>query len=51
MGVCETRVFLEEVSADVLPPVFPGVRVVVWGGVGDHEGLPRGGAEVHRHGR
>ena len=34
--------FLEEVSTDVLPPVLPGVCVVVGGGVGDDDVLATG---------
>ena len=41
--------FLEEVSTDALPPLLPGVFVVVGGGVGDDAGLPWGGARVYRH--
>ena len=35
---------------DLLPPVLPGVCVVVGGGVGYDDGLPWGGARVHCHG-
>ena len=41
--------FLEEVSPDVLPPLLPGVCVVVGGGVGDDNGLRWGGAWMYRH--
>ena len=41
--------FLEEVPSDVLPSLLPGVCVVIGGGVGDDDGLPRGGAWMHRH--
>ena len=43
------RVFLEEVPPDVLPPLLPGVCVVVGGGVGDDNGLPWGGTRMHPH--
>ena len=39
---------LEEVP-DVLPPLLPGVCVVVGGGVGDDDGLQWGGAQMHLH--
>ena len=41
--------FLEEVPTDVLSPLLPGVCVVVGDGVGDDDGLPRGGARMYRH--
>ena len=41
--------FLEEVPPDVLPPLVPGVCVVVGGGVGDDDGLPWGGAWMYHH--
>ena len=34
---------------DVLPPLLPGVCVVVGGGVGDDDGLPWAGAWMYRH--
>ena len=49
MGAREPEVFLEEVPPDVLPPLLPGVCVVVRGGVGDDNGLPWGGAWMYRH--
>ena len=49
VGACEPWVFLEEVPTDVLPPLLPGVCVVVGRGVGDDDGLPWGGALVYRH--
>ena len=49
VGACQPWVFLEEVPMDVLPPLLPGVCVVVRGGVGDDDGLPWAGARVHRH--
>ena len=33
----------------VLPPLLPGVCVVVWGGVGDDDGLPLDWARMYRH--
>ena len=41
--------FFEEVPPDVLPPLLPGVCVVVGGRVGDDDGLPWGGAWMDRH--
>ena len=40
---------LEEVHPDILPPLLPGVRVVVGVGVGDEDGLPWGGARMYCH--
>ena len=50
VGAHQDQVFLEELSVDVLPPVLTGVCVVLGGGVGDDNGLPRIGARVYRHG-
>ena len=41
--------FFEEVPPDVLPPLLPGVCVVIGGGVGDDDGLPCTGARMYRH--
>ena len=41
--------FLEEVPPNVLPPLLPGVCVVVRGGVGDDDGLPWGGTWMYCH--
>ena len=41
--------FLEEVAKDVLPPLLPGVCVVVGAGVGDDDGWPWNGARTYRH--
>ena len=41
--------FLEEVPPEVLPPLLPGVCVVVRGWVGDDDGLPWGAARMYRH--
>ena len=41
--------FLEEAPTDVLPPLLPGLCVVVGGGVGDDDGLPWVGARMYRH--
>ena len=49
MGAREPLVILEEVPPDVLPPLLPGVCVVVGAGVGDDHGLPWGGAWMYRH--
>ena len=46
MGARESA---EGISTDVLPPVLPGMCVVVGGGVGDDDGLPWGGARVYHH--
>ena len=46
VGALESYLFLVEVSTDVLPPVLPGVCVVVGGGVGADNGLPWGGLGV-----
>ena len=50
MDARESQVFLAEVPTDFLPAVLPVVCVVVQGGVGDDDGLSRGGARVYRHG-
>ena len=41
--------FLDEVPPDVLPRLLPGVCMVVWGRVGDDDGLPWRGARLYRH--
>ena len=43
VGSCESYVFLEGVSTNVLPPVLPGVCVVIGGGLAQDDGLPQGG--------
>ena len=49
VGAHERWLFLEEVPPAVLAPLLPGVCVVAWGGVGDDNGLPWGGARMYRH--
>ena len=41
--------FFQEVPPDVLPPLLPGVCVVVLGGVGDDNRLSSGGAWMYCH--